>query len=195
MKTKLLLITFLVLSFSALSQSKNKISFLHGIATNELLRIAVLDGTGHNESKGATIFGINYQRQIKENLYLESGFEYSINKFLVYPSIDPTLDRIPTEKEINMIRIPIYLNYSGKYLFANGGAIIDYEIEKLSDESNNKQTGLGFGIGIGGKYDYRNFEIYINPFLSIHTVIPIENNNWNEYLLEGGIKFGIAYLF
>ena len=195
MKSKIITIALLLLSFSASSQDKNKISGLYSFANSDFGAYTAIDGWGQYKRKDTKIFGINYQRNLKGNLYLESGFEYSFNKFDLYPTPDPTINQNPREINIKMLSIPVFLNYSGKYFFINGGPLFDYEIDRENYASNANQTGIGFELGIGVKYSLNKIEISINTFMTLHSIVPFEKEKYHQHLSEGGIKLGIGYSF
>ena len=154
MKYLFLSLTVLFLSLQIKAQNSNRISFFYGFASNELVRNANLDGGSSYDGKGSTIFGITYQRTLNGYLSLETGLEYSKNEIYIEPSIHPHMYPsfiIPENKfTIEMITIPLYANFTFfRYFYANAGALIDFALNEDEYNSADKQSGIGFGGGIG----------------------------------------------
>ncbi len=61
--------------------------------------------------------------------------------------------------------------------------------------SIDSQSGMGLTGGIGGKYQYSNFEFSITPFVNTHAIIPFKQVNYQQHLWETGIRFGVGYVF
>ena len=189
----IIIIVFLSLKINA---QKNRIGFFYGLAGNELIRSTSLDGGASYDGKGSDIFGINYQRILNKDLYLETGLEYSKNKIGITPPFYPGIDLTPRQEDIVLITIPVYVKFTFfKYFFVNGGTLIDFEIDRTEYQSTDDQSGIGFGGGIGGQYTFRNFTFYINPLFRYHAVIPFQKENYQQHLTEAGIKFGLDYNF
>ncbi|MBE9511392.1 MAG: hypothetical protein IMY71_10975 [Bacteroidetes bacterium] len=109
MKTILLTLTFALISLQSLSQEHNRISVCYGISDNVIFRKEILDGAGGYEGKGATLFGLRYQRILFKSFSMETGLDYSKNKIRTSPA--PGISGIIENKNIEMLSIPIYGNY------------------------------------------------------------------------------------
>lgn len=97
------------------------------------------------------------------------------------------------DEQLEIISIPLYANYTfWKYLFISGGFIFD--IQK-TDNSFHSQSGIGYSLGLGGKYEFHNFLIFINPNYKRHSFIPFEKGNNRQKLTETGVQLGIGYIF
>ncbi len=188
----LALITILLIEIQCYSQNHNEIRVYYGIIDSELLRKESLVGATSYDNEDTYEFGLRYIRRISEQFSIETGVSYMNCKVKITPA--PT--GMPVNfryEDLKMISIPIYANYTfGKYFFLNGGPIIDFQ---TTDNSNDSQSGIGFSLGIGGKYEFDNFMIFINPNLKKHSVIPFEKENYHQKLTELGVQFGIGYKF
>lgn len=79
--------------------------------------------------------------------------------------------------------------------FINAGATVDFELNTYQNQPTDKQSGIGLGFGLGGKYDFKNTTVLINPFILEHAVIPFDKVEYQERIIELGIKFGMGYNF
>jgi hypothetical protein len=193
MKTKTVfsIVTILMLSLQAFSQQANEINLYYGTSNAELFRKALDGGAGYNV-KSFNEFGIRYMHRISDYLFLETGLNYS--KSIV--EITPEYMGFPVQsynETMEIVSVPIYVNYTfWKYMFLDGGFIIDAHI---SDNNFDSQNGIGFGIGIGAKYDFKNIVIYISPNIKTHAILPFSLENHHQRLLESGIQMGIGFRF
>ena len=94
-----------------------------------------------------------------------------------------------------MLSVPVYANFTFlKCLFANAGLTADFETSHQSDEIVTNQSGIGLGLGIGGKYNFNRMTVFINPFIQMHAIVTFQNEGSGS-LLDQGLKFGIGYSF
>ncbi|MFA5299054.1 MAG: outer membrane beta-barrel protein [Lutibacter sp.] len=191
-KTKLFLTLFVaIMSLQSYSQKSNEFRFYYGTSDSEFLRES-MDGGGNYKITNFNEFGIKYLRQLLGNFYIETGINYSKSDVKITPEFmgEPVSSRF---EKLEIISIPIYGNYTfWKYLFVNGGPILDFQ---TSDNSTDSQSGIGYSLGIGGKYDFNKFLIFINPNYKRHSVIPFEKENNHQKLTELGVQIGLGYKF
>ena len=195
MKKNILLIAFIVSSHILLAQNNHKFSFSYGIATNELIRTTSIEGSGSYNGEGSRIYEFGYTQKIRKIFSIKTGLSYSENEFIITAA--PTgIDVQPFYSEIKLISIPVYANFNfGKYIFIDGGLIVDFEINNTETRSIDNQTGIGFGFAGGLQYEYKQFGIFISPFFNIHSVIAFQKENYQQHLTESGFKFGLSYRF
>ena len=186
-----LALVILIITIQCYSQNSNEFRIYYGFSESELLRNQDLDGTGSTNLNNFSEFGVRYLRQIKNNFSIELGLNYlNVEESITSAPADFPITRF---ENIEIISIPIYANYTfWKYLFVNGGPIIDFQI---SDNSSDSQAGIGYSLGFGGKYDFDNFLIFINPNYKRHAVMPFEKENYYQKLTELGIQIGLGYKF
>ena len=80
-------------------------------------------------------------------------------------------------------------------MYLDGGALIDKQTNYISDSPLNDQSGIGFEFGIGGKYSFDKFTVFVNPSLREHGLITFDNTRSSFNLLEAGVKLGLGYNF
>jgi len=191
---KKILFTSIIILFSlnCFSQKKNELRVYYGISDSELLRNDELTGAGSTDLKSFSEFGLKYLRNINNKLALETGFNYSNATIIIKPPFMG--EQVASRKEnFELISIPLYANYTlWNYFFINGGPMIDFQI---SDNSTDSQDGIGYSLGVGGKYSVKNFNFYLNPNFKRHALIPFDKENNHQKLTEFGIQVGIGYKF
>ncbi|PIQ22758.1 MAG: hypothetical protein COW65_01280 [Cytophagales bacterium CG18_big_fil_WC_8_21_14_2_50_42_9] len=184
------MVTVLFASLSAFSQSAPEFRILYGKSDSRLLRQEELTGSGSYKIIHFNEVGIRYLRQITGKLYLETGLTYLSMQL----KIKPAPMGIPLEsryEDLSIISVPVYANCSlGKYFFVNGGPIIDFQ---TTENSIDSQSGIGYSLGLGGKYDLNKFSLFINPNLKKHAVIPFKKESYQQRLTEIGIQAGLGF--
>jgi len=193
MKTRALITLIVTLiSIQCYSQNSNEFRIYTGFVDSKLLRNADLDGGGSYENENSYEFGIKYLRKISGKLFLESGINYLSTQVKI-TSAPTGLPLNSRTEDLKMISIPIYANYTfGNYFFVNGGPILDFQNSKKSFDT---QSGIGYSIGLGGKYDFDKFSIFVNPNYKRHSLIPFEKESNHQKLTEFGIQVGLGYSF
>ncbi|MCF2443185.1 hypothetical protein L0657_04380 [Dyadobacter sp. CY345] len=189
-------ILFLLFSVvSSYGQNVNRLTVNYGIASQVLIQER-LEGAGSHDGKGGNVAGLRYIHGANGKVALETGLEYSRYKFSTTPASYPDIKISPIKENLELISIPIYANFTfAKYMFINGGLIADFQINKKKTDVVDRQSGIGLGVGIGGKYDFKRITFSINPCLQQHAVIPFESARSPQRLLEAGIRFGVGYHF
>ncbi|WP_298266103.1 hypothetical protein [uncultured Lutibacter sp.] len=188
----ILMIVIAILTINSYSQNSNELRVYYGTSYAEFLQNQSLDGVGGYELTNFNQFGIKYLRQLSTDFYIETGISYSKSDLQITPSFtgEPIQSRY---EKLEIVSVPIYANYTfWKYLFVNGGPILDFQ---TSDNSTDSQSGIGYGLGIGGKYNFDRFLIFVNPNFKRHSVIPFEKENHHQKLTELGVQFGIGFKF
>ena len=191
-KKLVITLTLILTSLNSFSQGNNEFRLYYGASDGKLLRNTELVGTGSNDLENFTELGFTYLRKVNKHLAIETGINYAIADLKITPAYmgEPVQTR---GEEFELISIPIYANYTiWKFLFINGGPMIDFQTSETTVDS---QSGIGYGLGIGGKYNLSNFIIYFNPNFKRHSVIPFEKEKHHQKLTEFGIQFGLGYSF
>lgn len=194
LKKIVLITTCFLLTLGTFSQTKNRVSIFYSPASNGLIIPEGWLGDMGYTGKGANLYELRYSRQINRFFSIETGLEYSFNKI----EKDYFPDGIMHYKESNieMLSIPIYGDITfWKYFFVNAGPTIDFELHRQTSESTYNQSGIGFGLGIGGRYTLKNFTVSLNPFYQKHLILRSKKGAYHENLYEGGIKLGLGYNF
>jgi hypothetical protein len=188
MKVKIILSALILLSIDAFSQSRNNISVVYGIAANTVDIHGVIGDFGYSGETGRA-YGLSYTRDITRVVSLETGLLFSVNNVRL-STIQGGRGDIFYNGDVKLISVPLYarINFL-KYLFAQGGFLIDHQTNYTSNHVVVDQSGVGFGMGFGGKYSFGALSVFINPYFCRHAI----NARYN--LMEGGARFGVGYNF
>jgi hypothetical protein len=192
MKTKFiaLLIVTVLFKIQCLAQKLNEIRAYFGSVDSELLNNEDIIGGASYENDNSHEFGLRYLRKYSEKLSFETGINFISTKVKITPEFmgRPVESRYETLK---MLSVPIYANYAlGKYFFLNGGPILDFQNSKKSFDT---QSGIGYGLGIGGMVKFNSFSIFLNPNFKRHALIPFQIENNYQKLTEFGIQLGVGF--
>ncbi|MFP4472122.1 MAG: hypothetical protein ACLFPE_15675 [Bacteroidales bacterium] len=191
---KLLLTLVILLTATSIYSQGRYISAYYGMAENALIRYQSLDGAASYNGKGTPLIGIRYRQSISNTFDIEAGAEYVENRIEITPAFYPGIDMTPRETEIELVSFPVFLRHEiSKHLFIHGGPLIDVEINRKTGQSTDNQSGLGFGLGLGGRLPTGSFEFFIDPFINLRAILPFEKDNHHQHLLEAGVKLGVGY--
>ena len=196
MRNLFTILTFIFISHSLFAQNKGGLFFTYSLssALPAYNRSGMDGGPGYDGKQSSTI-GLHYIIKSNKLVAFETGIEYGNYKFTIKPAFYPGIDQTAKPSKAELITIPVYANITFlKYAFINGGALIDIEINKQNTIQN--QSGIGFGLGLGGKYNFNKIDIFVNPFLQRHAFISLEEKNDNRLsLINPGVRVGIGYTF
>ena len=198
MKKYFLTILISVLTINAICQTRASYFKVGLTATplgaNDIFRVS-LDGAAGYSGDGFYIFGITCQIPVTSRLDVEAGFEYAKHTIIISPNLPPDMDNTPYKKNFKLATIPVTLKMNFlKYLFVNGGVLLDLDTSKSSAIDN--QTGLGAILGVGLNYDFKfGGTIFANPYLKCHSLVPFSPERYHQRLFDAGIRFGVMYKF
>ncbi len=149
-----------------------------------------MGGPGYS-GDGFITYGISGIYQITRTLGFESGIEYSEYKIIIEPYLPLIYHGTSTVSRSSLVNIPLTVRFSFlKYIFLNGGCIIDLGTSgsgRIGDKS-----GLGILLGTGFKYDFKKgISLFINPYTKIHSLISSDKSG--QKLLEAGFRFGLLF--
>ena len=186
MQFKFLLIAFVFFGFRSFSQSKNNISLVYGYNGNAIDIHNTIGDYGYKDKTGQS-FGLSYTRNFNELFSIETGLLYSTNKAELV-TIGPAGQRY--SGEIHMLSVPVLARLTFlKYLYGEGGLIIDHQTNYKSDGIVDSQSGVGLEIGVGGKYNFGPVSVFVNPYYTDHKFGGRNN------LMESGVRLGLGYNF
>ena len=194
------LFLLMIVSVTVLFQPVNAKDFKVGLTVtpfgeNDVLRFTSVDGGGSCSGYGFYILGITCQTPLTSRLYMETGFEYSKHTIVVTPEFFPNMDRMPYKSKFHLTTIPVTLKINFlKYFFANGGCLLDLDLNTSSPIDN--QTGLGAILGVGIQYDFKfGGTVFANPYLKGHSLLPFSPGHYHQRLFDSGIRIGFVYNF
>ena len=190
-KKQVILLIFIILNFFAYGQYKNNLSLVYGNGSNVFCYPNYI-------TQQFNMVDINYTLKINKWFYLESGLEYynntlGYNQILHYMPMGPGHYEGPynviLKGSIKTISIPVYANFVFfKYLYADIGLNANFEDFNTPIEVSNQPNFWGFGLGIGGKYTFKNnITVFVNPFF--------KGDISENAVLNYGFKFGLGYCF
>jgi hypothetical protein len=183
---------FLAFSLVASAQEKGKIGLsytLDGGASTVQLKSS--EGGGYSSVDNFASVGFIYMRPLKNWLELETGLNYSLYNLRNSPA--PMIDAPTTTSSVSLIDIPVGVRATFlKYIFANGGLMLDMDMNSGGGVSN--QIGVGVMLGLGVKYDFKfGGSIFFNPNIKWHSLLPFSMDSYHQSLVEGGWKIGVTY--
>lgn len=186
-----------MLNSACFAQNNNMLFLTYALSHPEPAYNKPLDGAAGYKAEASSSFGIRYLMKSSKVITLETGIEYS-NYHFKLDYVDYPVVTIPyTPKTVKLISIPVYAHLTFlRYIFINGGALIDTEINK-KDPDITKQSGIGFGLGAGLKYKFKHISIFVNPFLERHAFISFggSKQGYKQSMLNAGGRAGIGYSF
>lgn len=124
-------------------------------------------------------FDVGAYRMIGKHVSLETGISLLNHKFKYTLWDQP--GRIPITRSVNTLILPIKLRVDIlKYLFISTGVLLN------TDLGEHDEVDIGFGIGAGVQYYFKNkYGIFIYPQTNLHTI--------TIGLKESHTAFGLAY--
>ncbi|EGK02666.1 outer membrane beta-barrel protein [Dysgonomonas gadei] len=167
--------------------------YFASFGVNEIFTFESLDGSGSYKNDNFFTLGVNYLHSLNKRIAIETGVEYSKHNVKIQPAFTGEgVDYSDRKESFKLISVPVVANvYFGKYIFANGGIILDFDIS--GSNSIDKQTGMGTILGIGAKYDFESgVSAYLNPYFKLHTLVPFSSERYHQRVWESGIKLGIT---
>lgn len=189
MKT-LLSLALVAITFSVLAQErKNNFSLVAAIGKSTILQEELVGGPSY-EGKTSYEFGFAYYRSLTHRIKLETGLTWHQNDIKIIPNVPPNADVEATHSKVQLLYIPIFarINFSD-YFFIQGGALADIDVS--SNSKVTKQSGVGFGGGLGVEFPVKKLVLVINPYLNVHGVFTSGGDQYPQKVLDNGIRIGI----
>jgi hypothetical protein len=199
MKSNMKKFNFLILSlfttiFLIAQKNGNKSIgiYLPVLANNIAGKIWPAKGVTGYVGNGSHSFGINYIYSTCKCSAYEAGIEFSTHSITIEPAPN-LLPNKPYDTRINLLSIPIALRMNLlKYFFVTGGTMLDIDVSKQKDISN--QSGFGASFGFGFKYDFNaGIGFYINPYFKSHSWVSFVSGEKNLRLKELGLRLGVVF--
>ncbi len=191
---KKIVVTSIMIFVCALSfgQKTNQIKMYHGSVGGNYSYQQDLDGAGWSQSFNTNEIGIRYNKKISKHFRLETGFNYFASEVSVIGA--PMPEQETFKDKVQLATFPAYLIAEfGKYFYANSGLFFDFQTKDTKYLTS--QSGIGLAFGLGAKYEYNDFMLYINPEIRRHRVIGFQRHNNPEFLFNTSIQAGFGYSF
>lgn len=192
MKISVILFCILFLTNIDVMGQNNTISGYAGYAKSSFIRHVSLDGDAEYDNSNSYEYGIKYSRTISDKISIETGLNYFSTDVKITPAF--TGEPVPPRHEtLQVTSVPLFLNISlNKTFYINGGPIFSFQNNETSIDS---QSGIGYGIGVGGQYALNNIIFYINPNFKRNTILPFKTGQYYLRLTHFNIDIGLGYRF
>lgn len=190
---KIFLISTIIIAYlNSYAQQNNEFRVYYGISGGQFMRNESLIGGASFELENLNEFGISYLRKINDRLSLRTGMNYANANLIITPEFMGTPVKQKKE-DFELISIPVLASYTfWKFISLNGGLLLDFQ---SSENTTDLQSGIGYQIGLGGKFNFHQFSIFLKPNFKKHAWVPFEKENLHQKLSEFGIQFGVGYRF
>lgn len=192
MYTVLALVTATTCPFISYGQSKTVVGVRFGLAGNALHRFQRTDGGGSGEGRRSLLAGVRVGYGLAERLTLVSGLDYARHSLTMVSG--PMPEQRVTDGRITTLSFPFGVEWNlGRWFFIHGGPSIDVQPEKW--ESVDSQSGVGFSVGIGGRYVLSNWSLSLIPSVKQYALIPFSNEKYHQRLMTAGAALAVGYQF
>lgn len=196
MKQIIVLICVYAVHFELFAQSNLDVKGYFGMSGTQLARKADIVGIGGVEMNKLNEFGILLSNRFSEKFSLSGGVGYSFSEVSFQAPPCPNCSDgliVGRISDFKMLSFPIYAEYAlGKYFFVAAGPIIDLELS--NEETYSSQSGVGYLIGLGGRWSTEKFSFSIFPNYKRHGMIPFDNSSKFKHVLqELGVQAGVSY--
>ena len=180
----------------AFAQDKNILYLTYGFSNATPIYNKELEGTGGYDGKGTSSFGIRLIGKSRKVIAFETGLDFISCKFDMEPAFHPGIDMTPSPEKMSLLSVPVYANLRFlRYFFINGGAFLDFEVSKKNENTVSDQTGIGFGLGLGGRYTFKKMSVILNPFFQRHSYLSLNQSGASQSLINSGFRVGLGYVF
>jgi hypothetical protein len=184
------ILTLLLVLVGLISQSfaqKNSYGISIGLANGVILKKS-LDGDASYDLNRGLSLGFQYSRKLRDKIHLQTGLIWLNSSVSVTPTYYPDIDMTPSEYNVELLYVPIFLKVDvAKHLYINSGIIADFDITK--NKYLTSQSGIGIGLGLGTELFLTNkFSIQLNPHLNFHGLILTDREEYPERILDAGAK-------
>jgi hypothetical protein len=153
----------------------------------------VAGGPGQNIKAGfTTSFDYLFLQDKKVNFGLGLNYHFSQVEFV--PNLN-TDDMLLHTENVSLISFRFKTMYKLKNLFyISLDPSADFHLKYDSQQTLNKQTGLGLSIGLGKNIKIKE-SVYLNlePRLWIHNIIPFTEINNSYHLTTLGLNVGLVF--
>ena len=109
------------------------------------------------EQKYYYSIGLDYALRLSKRWDFCTGLEYSQSKMLYNPRMYPPQ---PSDANLKMTILPLQLKFRfGKFFFVNTGPLLNLFLKETivrAKESNYYRMILGWELGVGGEYEFKN---------------------------------------
>jgi hypothetical protein len=188
----LVIVLFSSAILNAQSDAIRSVGIYGTVLANNITDIFPGKGGNGYDGNGSHAFAINYLYSTCSCSAYEAGIEFSTHSITITPT--PNIQTIePYNTRINLLSLPIALRMNFlKYFFVTGGIMLDIDVSKQKDISN--QSGFGASFGLGFKYDFKSgVGFYLNPYFKSHSWVSFLVQDNKQRLNESGLRVGVVF--
>lgn len=188
-KGTIVLFVFFCFSTSIFAQSALRIGLQGGISNAIVDQGGNLIGGAGLDLEDFSTIGLVFSKSWNDKWELTSGLSYVAATHIITPA--PGLDLSKRFEEFSMLSVPVLGSYSFfPFAFVTAGPIFDFQ---LSSNDYLHQSGVGYQLGLGGKYQIDRFRFALIPNVKRHGVIQYEKTNLKRNVMEFGLNFELTY--
>lgn len=173
---------------------RHTIGISAGFGQGDFIKLTKELGPYSYHGKSLSKYGIHYWYMFERGVVLETGVHYLSQKL----DVEHNTFQNPEPNEVfahkyDLVCVPIGFKVNFlKYLFWNGAALLDFEVENSGGISD--QSALGVNLGVGANYFFKNsIGIFVNPQIAYRGLYYFNNQNGRQRYIERNISFGLAY--
>jgi len=166
---------------------------LSSFGSNDVITFQKLIGAASYNGDQFYTLGISYLYPLNNTFDIETGIEYSNHKIIIDPEVSSG-GILPSYREkFSLISIPATARVNfARFFFVNGGIFLD--IDATNPMPVDSQTGIGANLGMGVKYKFKcGATAFVNPYLKAHSLVPFSSGQYQQHLMESGLRFGLMY--
>jgi hypothetical protein len=185
---KILLQIFLLAGIVSTSFAQtNSYGISVGIAGGAIRQPQLSGGPGYDLNTGS-LLGLQYTRRLNNRFHLMTGIDWYHYRLSVKPNTYPGIDKSTSYYDFNLLSIPVYIKMDlPKHFFIDGGLIVDFDVTK--DKQITNQSGIGVGLGVG--YEVlltHKVAIQLNPYFNLDGLILFDEDMYPKRVFGPGIK-------
>ncbi|MEN9445366.1 MAG: hypothetical protein RIS47_2257 [Bacteroidota bacterium] len=187
----LFLISIALLVFSK-SDAQSQFIISIGYSHNAIINQEV-DDIPNIVGKGAVTVGVQYSLPITTYAEIQFGFRYAASDFEIAPSTLDTKSQLTHQGRY--LSIPVLLRFQVlPRTYALAGPLLAFDLTKDPSPYINKQSGLGFHLGLAYEYPYNKLRIGISPFITNYALVPFQSEDKFRQAIQVGasLTFGFS---
>ncbi|VBB43380.1 exported hypothetical protein [uncultured Paludibacter sp.] len=187
MKKILIFTVFLLFSAQSFTQSLGTVGISFSmVSSNKMMRVGEnLPADYGMNGAGLLSLGADYIYPLNNWMSVESGLNYSYERFMKTTTDNGNSELVKTEENIHLLSIPVGFRITFlKYGFIDSGVLLD-----LLNEP-------GFGSYLGGGVHFQSeygLGLLLSPYVKVHSLVPFNFNLDTDRIIDTGIKIGITY--
>lgn len=193
MKKLIILFTFVIASHFSHSQN-HSIGFSYGhIYSGWTTDYADLVGASSHHFINGAQFNLIHKYQLSKSLNIISGLQFQ--QASMQSQNGSTTGELQTwNYQVDNVNIPILANFTFlKYLFVEGGPMLNFQINEEDTYGIEDQSGIGFSLGLGAHYDLGKFNVFIKTHGQMQALIPFSKEKYHNRLITNSLSFGVFY--